>query len=161
MNEQVRSEEAARALDAVEDQQRRTVTAELVPRWYWAAVGGLVVAFTAATESGRPVIAAAGTVLFVAGIAVAVGTVVARSGVQIRNELLGTRGGLVIAGFVLALVAVSLLLAWSLVAAGVSYPATIASLVTFAGLTIGGPLLMRYLGGVMAANARSALRRSR
>ena len=77
---------------------------------------------------------------------------------QPRNDLLGPGGVVAILGFVAVTIGVSLPVAFTLKASGVSYAATIGVSVTAVMLVVGGPMLMRYLQGRMLAN-RSGSRR--
>jgi hypothetical protein len=153
----LRPNDAARALADIRAQQLRTAGADELPRWYWAAVGTLIVLLTAGVESRRPVIVVAASVAFAAGLTAVVWRVLADAPVQVRGDLLGAKGGFAIAGFVVGLVVVTLVVAFTLTAAGVPFPGTIADCVTFAGLVVGGPMLTRYLRRVRMANAERAI----
>ncbi len=98
--------------------------------------------------------------MFVAGVLTTTGRVVFRAvrSAQPRNTLLGPGGVVAILGFVAVTVGVSLAVAFILKASGVSYAATIGVLVPAVMLVVGGPMLMRYLQGLMLAN-RSGSRR--
>ena len=74
------------------------------------------------------------------------------------NDLLGPSGVVAILGFAAVTVGVSLAVALILKASGVSYAATIGVSVIAVMLAVGGPVLMRYLQGLMLAN-RSGSRR--
>ena len=146
-------DDAARALEHIRAQQRRTAGLDELPRWYWAAIGTLAVLFTAGVESGRPVVIAIAAVVFLAGVAVVVWRVLARAPAQLRTDLLGAKGGLAIGGFVAGLVGLTLVTTFAVITAGVPYPGTIASSVTFVGLVVGGPMLTRHLRRIRIANA--------
>jgi hypothetical protein len=157
MNDQVRPDEAARALAQIKDRQEQVINVAIIPAWYWWLLGGLNVALAFAVESHDPTIVGAGTILFTLGLLAGTGWVVRRALlVKPRNGLLGTRGIAMILGFVALVVLASLAVAFSLQAAGVSHPATWANVVSAALLIVGGPLLMRALRRIMLDNRTGA-----
>ncbi|WP_239117882.1 hypothetical protein [Paractinoplanes ferrugineus] len=141
--------DAELALAEVRSRRAQVVDANLVPGWFWPAVGGLMLMFVAAVESGRPAVVAAGSVGYALGLAGLILAVLRRARVQVRSQLIGARGGLAIAAFTLVLVAVGVGLGLALAAAGVPWPATIGCVPVAAGLAFGGPVLMSYLRRVM------------
>lgn len=160
MTPQVPPEEAARALTEIGRRQEQVIRRSVVPSWYWWAIAGLMVAFAAAVDSRQGLVLGIGTAVFVAGVLTTTGWVVFRAvrGAQPRNDLLGPGGVVAILGFVAITVGVSLAAAFILKASGVAYAATIGVAVSAVMLVAGGPLLMRYLQGLMLAN-RSGSRR--
>lgn len=153
MGEQVRPDEAARALAQIRERQEQVINVTVVPAWYWWLVGGLIVALPAAVESGEPVTIGIGVTVFVLGILCGTGWVVRRAlHVQPRNELLGLRGVMMILGFVALILGVTFTVAFSLEAAGISHPATLASLLGAVVLIVGGPMLTRALRHIMLNN---------
>jgi len=158
MNE-VRPDDAAKALAHIRQRQEQVVDVTAIPAWYWWAVGALMVGLSLAVETRRSTVIGLGVSGFVLGILAATGWVVRRAlRVQVRNELLGARGVLLILGFVGAVVAVTLAVAFSLRAAGVGHPATLADLVGAAALIVGGPVLTRRLRRIMLANTAGGTR---
>lgn len=159
MTDQVRPEEAARALTEIGQRQEQVIRLAIIPNWYWWAIAVLMVAFVAAIETRQGLVIGIGTAAFVAGVLTTTGVLVFRAvrSAQPRNDLLGPGGVVAILAFVAITVGVSLLAAFTLKAAGVSYAATIGVSVTAVMLVVGGPMLMRYLQGLMLAN-RSASR---
>jgi hypothetical protein len=160
MNDQVRPDEAARALAEIGHQQEQVIKLTAIPTWFWWATGVLMVGFSAAVESKRPVAIAIGAVVFALGITgavlyVSIGTY---RRAQVRNNLLGAGGALAIGGFVAVTVGVSLAIAFGVQATGFDYPGTLGSAVGAALLVIGGPLLVRHLHGVMLANRAGSQR---
>lgn len=154
MNDQVRPDEAARALAEIGQRQEQVIRLAAIPGWFWWAVGVLMVGFSAAIESKRPVAIAVGTIVFALGIAGTTGYVVLGNWrrAQVRNNLLGPAGVLAIVGFVAMAVGVSLAVAFGSRAAGFDYPGTLGSTVGAVLMVIGGPLLTRHLHSVMLAN---------
>lgn len=150
MADQIHPEDAARALAQIRDRQGQVIDVGVIPIWYWWLIGGLIVLLAAAVESTNPATVGIGVVVFVLGVLGGTGLAVRRAlRVQIRNDLLGARGILLILGFVALTVAASLAVAFGLDAAGVPYPAALGNLVAAILLVVGGPLLMRALRRVM------------
>lgn len=141
--------DAELALAEVQARREQVVDTNLVPTWFWPSIGGLMVLFVACVESGRPWLVATGSAGYAIGLAIVIVAVVRRARVQVHPELIGVQGGLAIAGFTVALVAVGLGLGFTLEAAGVPWPATIGCLPVAAGLAFGGPRLMAYLRRLM------------
>ncbi|MCY1143278.1 hypothetical protein OWR29_35230 [Actinoplanes sp. Pm04-4] len=141
--------DAELALAEVRSRREQVVGANLVPGWFWPTIGVLMLLFVAAVESARPWLVAAGTVVYVLGLGTLIVAMVRRSRVQVRNNLIGARGGLAIAAFTLVLVAVGIGLGFALETLGVPAPATLACVPVAAGLASGGPALMSYLRRVM------------
>jgi hypothetical protein len=146
----VQPAEAAQALVQVRSRQQQAIAAATVPDWFWGVMAVLVPVFTGSIESGRPEVIVTGSAAFGIGLLVTITVVVGRARAQIHNNLLGVRGGLTIAGFVLALVAVTQAVAVGLLELRVPYPATLSTLVTAGGLVMGGPWLMRRLRRIMS-----------
>jgi hypothetical protein len=160
MTDHAGPEEAARALTEIGQRQEQVIRLVVVPNWYWWAIAVLMVAFAAAVDTGQGLVVGIGTAVFVAGVLTTTGAMVFRAvrSAQPRNDLLGPRGLVAILGFVAVTIGVSLAVAFTLKASGVSYAATIGVSVTAVMLVVGGPMLMRYLQGRMLAN-RSGSRR--
>ena len=160
MADQVRPQEAARALTEIGQRQEQVIRLAVVPNWYWWAIAVLMVALAAAVDTGQGLIIGIGTAVFVAGVLTTTGAMVFRAvrSAQPRNDMLGPGGVVAILGFVAVTIGVSLAVAFTLKASGVSYAATIGVSVTAVMLVVGGPMLMRYLQGRMLAN-RSGSRR--
>ena len=160
MTDHVQPEEAARALTEIDQRQEQVIRLAVIPNWYWWVIAVLMVAFAAAVDSGQGLIVGIGTAVFVAGVLATTGWAVFRAvrSAQPRNDLLVPGGVVAILGFVAVTIVVSLAIAFILKASGVSYAATIGVSVTAVMLVVGGPMLMRYLQGLMLAN-RSGSRR--
>ena len=160
MADQVRPEEAARALTEIDQRQEQVIRLAVIPNWYWWAIAALMVALAAAVDTRQGLIIGIGTAVFVAGVLTTTGWAVFRAVhiAQPRNDMLGLGGVVAILGFVAVTIGVSLAIGFILKASAVSYAATIAVSVPAVMLVVGGPMLMRYLQGLMLAN-RSGSRR--
>jgi uncharacterized membrane protein YgdD (TMEM256/DUF423 family) len=160
MTDQVRPEEAAHALTEIGRRQEQVIRQAVIPNWYWWAIAVLMVAFAAAVDTRQGLVVGIGTAVFVVGVLTTTGRVVVRAvrSAQPRNDLLGPGGVVAILGFVAVTLGVSLAVAFILKASGVSYAATMSVAITAVMLVVGGPMLMRYLQGLMLAN-RSGSRR--
>jgi hypothetical protein len=157
MTENLRRDDAALALDEIRARQRQVVESALIPNWYWSAVGALAIVFSIGIESRRPVLIGICTTIFVIGLNMTVWIVVRLSRAQVRPGYLGWPGALLIAGFVVVLVAVALAAGFGLAALGFRWPATAGNTVAAVGIALGGPWLMRRLRRVMARRADAAL----
>ena len=159
MGEQVRPDEAARALAQIRERQEQVINVTVIPAWYWWLLGALIVVLSGAVESHDPATIGLGVTVFTLGIVGGTGWVV-RGAVHVkpRNELLGPRGVLMILGFVALVVGVTLGVAFSLQAVGVSHPATLASLPGAVLLIVGGPMLTRALRHIMLDNRAAGTR---
>ncbi|WP_028923228.1 hypothetical protein [Pseudonocardia acaciae] len=151
MGERPRPDEAARALDEIDRRADQVITRSLIPWWYWWAVAVLTVGLVAAVESREPLVIGVGTGVFVLGVPAATCAVVfgARRHAQPRGDLLGPGGALAIVGFVALVLAVTLPAAFALQAAGVRYPATLATALGGVVMVVGGPVLRRLLRQIM------------
>lgn len=154
-NPDIRPDEAARALSEVDLRQQRAVDAGVVPGWFWPAIAVLVVILSAGIETRRPVIVGVAAVVFAVGLGATIVLTVRGIPVQIRNDLIGSVGAMMIVGFVFVVVGVTIGVAFTLQGLHFRCPATIASLVCALGLMVGGPWLMRRLRGVMTSRVTS------
>jgi hypothetical protein len=154
MNESVRPDEAAQALQEIGRRQEQIVDTVTIPAWYWRCIAVLMVAFAAAADTRRSLVIGIAVPVFVVGVLVATGRILL-PGVRrarLRNDLLGPRGVLAILGFVFLTLALSLPTSFALDAAGVAHAAVIGVLIAALLLAFGGPVLTRYLRRVMLAN---------
>lgn len=156
MSEQVRPDQAARALAEIRQHQQQVIDLAMLPTWYWWIVAALVVGLSATVDAARhrPVVIALAAVAFALGIVAVTGRVVlgAWHRAQWRNQLLGSRGVLAIVGFVGLVVGITLGVAFALQAMGVRGSVTLASLVGAAVMIVGGPVLTRILRRSMLDN---------
>lgn len=141
--------EAADALVEVQARRDQVVTGTLTPVWYWPTLGALFLVLNAAIETRRPWVVVAGSIACAAGFGAILARIMARRPVQVHNAMIGVRGGLAIAAFTVVLVGLNLGLSFGLQANDVPRPVTIAAVATAACMAVGGPLLMRYLRGLM------------
>lgn len=143
--------DAELALAEVRARRSQVIGANLVPGWFWPSIAVLLLLFVGAVESGRPWLVAIGSITYAVGLAALILSLVLRSRVQVRNDLLGVRGAVAIAVFTLVLVAAGVGLGFTLEALGVPAPAVVACVPVAAGLAFGGPVLMSYLRKLMLA----------
>jgi len=141
--------DAELALAEVRARRSQVIDANIIPDWFWSAIGVLIVLFVAAVESRRPWLIAIGSCAYAIGLTTTLLLVIRRSRVQVRPALIGVSGFATIFGFTIVLVAIGVGLGLGLQAAGVRRPATIAVIPVAIGLAAGGPLLMRHLRRVM------------
>jgi hypothetical protein len=153
MHEELRPDEAARALTEIRQRQEQVIKLAIIPAWYWWAIAGLMVGFSAAIDSHRRLAIGIATSVFVIGVLAATGRIVVGGlrRAQLRNDLLGPIGVFAILGFVATILAVSLPTAFALQAAGVRYAATLSVLIGAVLMVVGGPFLMRLLQRIMLA----------
>jgi hypothetical protein len=151
MTNEVRPDEAAGALTEIARRRAQVVTLTVIPTWFWWATAVLMVGFTFAVETRRPLVIGIATAVFVLGVLVVVGRLVL--GIvryaKPRNNMLGPRGVLAILGFEAVTLAAALPTSFALEAGGARYPATSGVLVAGVIMVVGGPLLMRYLRRLM------------
>ncbi|GIE83000.1 hypothetical protein Aph02nite_89500 [Actinoplanes philippinensis] len=137
------------ALAEVQARREQVVDTNLVPTWFWPSVGGLMLLFVGAMETGVSWVMAVGTIVYTLGLAAVILAVVRKARVQVRFELLGARGIGAILGFAAVLVVIGVGLGFGLEALSVPFPALLATLPVSVGLTVGGPALMSYLRRLM------------
>jgi hypothetical protein len=154
MDEQLRPEEAARALAEIQQRREQVIRLATMRPWFWWANGALIVGLSAAIESRRPLVLGIGVTVFVVGLVATIARVVLSNirHVQPRNDLVPPAGVATILGFVALVLAVTLPAAFILEASGAPYPATKGSLIAAVLIVFGGPLLMRRLQRIMRAN---------
>jgi hypothetical protein len=153
MGNNLRPDEAARALDEGRQQQANVIEATMIPTWFYGAVGASNVALAVGLDVGGAVAVTVGAVLFGLGIAGSVGWVTngARRA-QVRNDLLGPLGVLAIVALPALVVGVSVPVSFAAEAAGWDYPATAGTLVGLVLMVVCGPVLNRLLRRIMLAN---------
>jgi hypothetical protein len=147
MANEPRPDEAAGALTEIARRRAQVVTLMIVPNWFWWAVALLMVGFSAAVDTRRPLIVGIATAAFVLGILLATGRLVLGilGRAQPRNDRFAPAGVFAILGFVAAILAVALPTSFALKAAGFAYPATAGVGLGAVVMVVGGPRLMSYL----------------
>jgi hypothetical protein len=160
MADDLRPDDAARALAEIEQRREQVIELAIIPWWYWWAIAGLQVGLVAAIDSRQPLAISVGTGGFVLGVLVATGWVIAGTlrRAQPRNNMLSPIGVLAILGFVATILVVSLPTAFALDANGIAHPAIWGVLLGGVVMVIGGPLLMRFLRRTMLANRAGSVR---
>lgn len=146
MSTPISESEAGFALGSIA-QRRKQVIAEIdVPPWYWTALAAGWIALGVIADYAPPWAYIAGTVLFGAAHAsVAPRVLSGRRGsrkLSVRGDVVNKRIPFLIVGLLVAMVAVTVVIALLLHADGARHPATWASIVVAAMLLLGGPALM-------------------
>jgi hypothetical protein len=152
--------EAAAELAEIQRRQGQVIKAVLVPVWYWWAMAAGIVAIGAARDSGDLVVQAITIPLAVLVMAVLTGAMIpaARRRVQVHGATQpGARGAVAIFGMIVLVDGVIVAAAASLAAAHAPHPATIGCAAGAAVLVIAGPLVNRYLRGLMLSRARQQM----
>lgn len=154
MTEGMRPDGAASSLDRIAATHERLIDRVAVPAWYWWTVAALTVGLGLVVDRGTPLAVGIGAPVFAVAVAGVTAWVILGGGrAQVGRDLLGDTGAIRIVGFVGLVVGASLAVGFALRAAGVPYPATIATVVAAIGLAAGGPLLMRSLRRTMLHHA--------
>jgi len=150
--------EAAAALAEIQRRQAHVVEAVLVPVWYWWVFAAATVAIGVARDSRD--LAVQATVIPLAALVMAGLIVATIPGVRRRVQMHsatqpgGVRGFAAVFGMIVLVDTVILVTAASLAAAHFRYPATIGCAAGAAVLVIVGPLVNRYLRGVLLSQVR-------
>ncbi len=147
---------AAAELAEIQRRQERVIRAVLVPIWYWWVVAAAIVAIGAARDSGNLVVQATVIPLAVLVMAVLTGMMipVVRRRVQVHDPQTDGRTAAAIFAMIVLVDGVTISVAISLAAAHVPHPVTIGCAAGAAVLVITGPLVNRYLRGLMLRQAR-------
>jgi hypothetical protein len=156
MNERIDPEDAARALSEIDRRREQVIRRRVFPGWWWWAYAVLMVAFSAAAESGRGVLLWLGIALFVVAsllidvpVRRAARAAAPRRGLGARSTLIG------LAALVVGLVGVGLATGFSLKAAGVPHPGTIAGAVVGVLFAVVGPILVRWEADLLVRRSGS------
>jgi len=154
MDNELHATEAAQALAEIQKRQRQVIELATVPGWYWWTVGALMIVLAVGVDNRTPIALGITIPVFVVGLLSGTGVVVSSQfrAARLRDGLLDERGVAAILGFVGLIVGCTLGIAFSLRAAGVPYPATIACAIGGFGMGLGGPVLMRTLNRIMLGN---------
>jgi cation transport ATPase len=155
MNEQIDPADAARALSEIDRRREQVIRRRVFPGWWWWAYAVLFTVFSAAAESGRGVLLWIGIALFVVSSLIidvpvrrAARAAAPRRGLGARRTLIG------LATFVVGLLGVAVATGFSLRAAGVPHPGTIAGAVTGVLFAV-GPILVRYEADMLVRRSGS------
>jgi hypothetical protein len=133
------------ALEEAERARQRVIDQIGMPWWYWGGLAGCWIVLGLLADLGAPAWAVTATVVFGAAHSAAFGRLLAgrrRKGVEVRAEVAGRRAEVLVVGFLLGLVALTLALAFALGAAGEEHPVTWASVVVAVLILLGGPQVM-------------------
>jgi hypothetical protein len=156
MDAQIDPADAARALSEIGRRREQVIRRRVFPRWWWWAYAVLITAFSAAVESGHSVLLGIGIALFVVcsfiidvPVRRAARAAPPRRGLGARTTLIG------LATFVVGLLGVAVGTAFSLKAAGVPHPGTIAAAVTGVLFAVVGPMLVRYEADLLVRRSGS------
>jgi hypothetical protein len=148
--------EAAAELAEIQRRQEQVIRAVLVPTWYWWVIAAAIVTIGAARDSGDLVVQATVIPLAVLVMAVLTGVMIpeVRRRVQVHTPQTDSRTAAAIFVMIVLVDGVIISLAISLAAAHVPHPVTIGCAAGAAVLVITGPLVNRYLRGLMLSQAR-------
>jgi hypothetical protein len=150
VNDQIDPADAARALSEISRRREQVIRRAATPRWFWWASAVLTIAFAADIDSQRGALFWAGVALFTAGTLAINGLMLSRRvrGAPVHPDLVapGSVPRILAGEAALAAIVAGVALATglSLEAAGVPYPATIATAAGMAALVAGGQALTRY-----------------
>jgi hypothetical protein len=150
-------DEAAAALAEIRGRQERVIKAVLVPVWYWWALGAAIVGIGAARDSGDLPVQAITIPLAVLVMAVLTAAMIpaVRRRVEVRIATQArSRAAAAIFSLILLVDAVIVATAASLAAAHARYPGTIGTAAGAAVIVIAGPLVNRYLRGLMLSQVQ-------
>jgi len=156
VSEQIDPVDAARALSEIDRRREQVIRRKVFPGWWWWAYAVLMIAFSAAVESGRGVLLGIGIAVFVVGsllidvpVRRAARAAAPRRGLGARRTLIG------LAAFVVGLLGVGLATGFSLKAARLPHPGTIAGAVVGVLFAVVGPMLVRYEADMLVRRSGS------
>jgi cation transport ATPase len=156
VNDQIDPADAARALREIDRRREQVIRRKVFPGWWWWAYAVLMIAFSAAVESGRGVVPWIGIALFVVGsllidvpVRRAARAAAPRRGLGARRTLIG------LGSFVALVLGVGMATGLSLKAAGVPYPGMIAAAVAGVLFAVVGPMLVRWEADMLVRQSRS------
>lgn len=154
MNSELHPGEAAEALAEIQKRQQQVIDRAVVPAWYWWAVGALMVVLAVGVDTRTHLALGITIPVFVVGMLAATGAAVRSQflDARVHDRLLDGKGVIAILLFVAIIVGGTLAIAFSLRAAGVSHPATIACAAGGVVMGLGGPVLNRQLRQIMLRN---------
>lgn len=150
--------QAAAELAEIQRRQEQVIKAVLVPGWYWWVIAAGIVAIGAARDSGDLVVQAITIPLAALVMAVLTGAMIpeVRRRVQVHTPQTRARAAAAIIGMIVLVDGVILGAAAGLHAARF-HPGTIGCAAGAAVLVIAGPLVNRYVRGLMLSQARQQM----
>jgi hypothetical protein len=152
--------QAAAELAEIQRRQEQVIKAVLVPVWYWWVFAAAIVAIGAARDSHDLVVQA---IVIPLAVLVMVVLIVATTPTWRRRVKVNDatqpdgRAAAAITGMIVLVDGVTIGLAISLAAARVPHPVTIGCAAGAAVLVIAGPLVNRYLRGLMLSQVRQQM----
>jgi hypothetical protein len=156
MDERIDPADATRALSEIDRRREQVIRRKVFARWWWWAYAVLMVAFSAALESGSGVFVWIAIAVFVVcsllidvPVRRAARAAAPRHGLGARRTLTG------LAAFVVGLLGVALATGFSLKAVGVPHPGLIAGAVAGLLFAIVGPRLVRLEADLLVRRAGS------
>jgi hypothetical protein len=146
MTREISEADAQAALSSVELRRRQVIAEIDMPWWYWSGVALGWVALGIVSDVGAIWVAVVATVAFGAAHASVAGRVLSgrhRSRrLSVRADLAGRHIPMLVVGFLLLLVAITIAIALVVDADGADHPSTIASVIVAVAVLAGGPRLM-------------------
>jgi hypothetical protein len=146
MSGEITDTEARLALSSIEHRRQRVIDEIDVPSWYWIGLAGGWIALSALANYGPAWATIAGTVAFGAAHAsVAPRVLSGRHGssrLSVRGDLVSRRIPVLVVGFLMVMMALTVVLALIANADGARNPALLAGVVVAGLVLTGGPLLM-------------------
>jgi hypothetical protein len=154
MDEDVEAAEAARALDEIGRRREQVIRRKVFPAWYWWAHAALMVVLAAAVEHGGGLALGIGLAVFMVGALILDTPVSRRARAAAPHRSLVGRGAarrtlIGLASFIAVVIGVALAVGFSLRAAEVPYPGTIAAAVASSVFAVVGPMLVRLEANMM------------
>jgi hypothetical protein len=150
--------EARVALHGVERARGRVIDQIGMPWWYWWGLAACWIGLGVASDVASAWVALAATLVFGVAHSIVSSRLLAgrrRTGdLRVRADVAGRRAPLLVFGFLVGLVAVTIAAALLANADGAEHPATMASVLVAVAILLGGPR-------VMAAIRTEAIRRGR
>ena len=146
MSREITDTEARLALSSIEHRRQRVIDEIDVPSWYWIGLAGGWIALSALANYGPAWATIAGTVAFGAAHAsIAPRVLSGRHGsarLSVRDDLVSRRIPVLVVGFLIVMMALTVVLALIANADGARNPALLAGVVVAGLVLTGGPLLM-------------------
>src|SRR5262245_28124650 len=142
--------EARLALQGADDARQRVIDQIGMPWWYWWGLAGCWVVLGVLTDLKAPWwIVTAATLIVGAGHSAVFQRLLGGrrrgSDVKVRADVAGRYAQVLVIGFLLALVAVTVVVALTLDADGAGHPSTEASVFVAALVLLGGPRVMAWI----------------